>query len=171
MTEIDIRESATVSCAGGRLRFDPDGHVTLFGVGGFPYSVAVIDLKLSNFVELWCSNNWACFLGLKSRVPWGVWPAIGKLSQVAQLDRLDLQEHYDPGGLHRVEFHELPGGDLLVVHEVGLARINPSGILCWQQVHDQLAAQFDRCDGDVVWFHGEYERFGFSLVNGRPFHP
>ncbi|MGH3545493.1 MAG: hypothetical protein ACRDPW_06165, partial [Mycobacteriales bacterium] len=65
MTEIDIRESATVSCAGGRLRFDPDGHITLFSVGGSQYSVAVIDLKLSNFVGLWCGKNWACLLGLK----------------------------------------------------------------------------------------------------------
>ncbi len=109
--------------------------------------------------------------GRKSKALWGVWPAIGKLSEVARLSRLDLSGHYDPGGLHRVDFQELHGGDLLVVYEMGLARIDPNGSLCWQQVHDQLTARLDRLDGEVAWFHGEYEQFGFHLVDGRPIVP
>ncbi len=168
MTEIDIRTPATVPCASGVLRFEPGGIVTLVGAGGSECCVLVTELELSNFVEFWCGESWACFLGLKSGALWCAWPLTGKLAQVSRLDRLDLQDQYDPGGLHRVAFQELPGGDLLIIHEVGLARVSSNGNLCWQQVHDQLAAHFDKLGDDAVWFRGEYERFGFRLVDGRP---
>lgn len=168
MTGIDIRLTATVPCAGGILRFDPDGVVTLIDAEGSECSVVVTGLELSNFVEFWCGESWMCFLGMKSGALWCAWPLSGKIAQISRLDRLDLQDQYDPGGLHRVAFQELPGGDLLIVHEIGLARISPDGTLCWQQVHDQLAAHFERLGDDVVWFQGEYGRFGFRLVDGRP---
>lgn len=168
MTEVDIRATTSVPCAGGVLRFDPDSQVTLVSVGGSESRTVVTGLELSNFVEIWCGDDWACFLGLKGKTVWCAWPETGKLAQVSRLNRLDLQNYYDPGGLHRVEFHELTSGDLLIVYELGLARVRPDGTLCWQQVHDQLTAHLEGFDDDFVRFRGEYERFCFNLVDGRP---
>lgn len=79
------------------------------------------DLALSNLVELWCGDGRAYLVGLKGRAVWYAVPSEGRLGEVLELDRLDLWGGYDPGGLHRVEFHELPDGDLLIVHEFGLS--------------------------------------------------
>lgn len=167
MTAVEITVPATVACAGGQLRFEEDGRVALIGPEGRETSVSVPEHKLSNFIELWCGPGWACFVGSKSRSLWCVWPASGTLACVGELERLDLRGRYDPGGLHRVEFHELPGGDLLVVYEFGLARLTAAGRLCWQQVHEQLTAHLDGVEAGVAWFQGEDERFGFRVDNGH----
>ncbi len=104
MTQIDIRKPVTVSCAGGVLRFDPDGQVTLLGAGS-ECSVAATGLELSNLVELWCGESWACFIGLESGELWCAWPSTEKIAHVSQ---------------------------------------------------------------EAVWFRGEYERFGFRLIDGCP---
>ena len=44
-----------------------------------------------------------------------------------ELDRLDLRGSHDPGGLHRIGFHELADGDLLIIHELGLAWLGLMG--------------------------------------------
>jgi hypothetical protein len=84
------------------------------------------------------------------------------------LDRLDLRGKYDPGGLHRIEFQPLPDGDLLILHEVGLARVTPEGELLWQSVHDQLSARLEHLDQAAIWLQGEGEPFGFRLDDETP---
>lgn len=88
-----------------------------------------------------------------------------------ELDRLDLRGHYDPGGPHSVEFRELPDGDLLIVHELGLARVGPDGNARWQQIHDDLTARLHRLDEGIAWFRCESGRFGFWLSDGSPVVP
>jgi hypothetical protein len=102
------------------LVLEPDGHLTAAGHGA-ERRVVVPDLALSNLVELWCGDGRAYLVGLKGRAVWYAVPSEGRLGEVLELDRLDLWGGYDPGGLHRVEFHELPDGDLLIVHEFGLS--------------------------------------------------
>jgi hypothetical protein len=84
------------------------------------------------------------------------------------LDRLDLWGKYDPGGLHRIEFQPLPDGDLVILHEVGLARVAPEGELLWQSVHDQLSARLKHLDQAAIWLQDEGEPFGFRLDDGNP---
>jgi hypothetical protein len=131
-------------------------------------SVVSPDLTLSNFVELWCTEGFAYFVGLKGRTLWYANGSTGELASTIELDRLDLRGAYDPGGLHRVEFHELSDGDLLIVYEFGLARLSSDGKARWQQVHDQASSHFERVANGVVWFRGEYEPFGFNLEDGHP---
>jgi hypothetical protein len=90
------------------------------------------------------------------------------LRPVGELERLDFRGGIDPGGFHWVEYHELPGGDVLIVFEVGLARINSAGRLLWQRVHDDITARLQRIDPDAVWLKGEGEAFGFRLSDGCP---
>ena len=168
MTTVNIREPVSVQCGDGVLTFEPDGRVKVSGPRGVEQSVSAPDLALSNFVEFWCGGGHAYFAGLEGRTVWFARPSEGQLTQVLKPDRLDLRDSYDPGGLHRIEFHELPDGDLLIVYELGLARLGPDGKARWQGVHDQLSAHFDRIADGVAWLRGEFGTFGFRLADGRP---
>jgi hypothetical protein len=168
MTTLEVRERTSVPCAGFTLTFGGDGSVTLSAHGGDDRTIHVPDLGLSNFVELWCAPDAAFFVGQKGRGLWHVDPVRARARQVATLNRLDLAGRYDPGGLHRVKFDELDDGDLLIVHELGVLRVARGGSCRWQQSHDQLGARVERIADGVVWFKGEYESFGFDLVDGRP---
>lgn len=168
MTTIDFQSPICVACAGATLKFEPGGRVELASPGAPPLSATATGLELSNFVELWCGDDRAYFIGLKSKALWYVRPSRGQFTRVMEVDRLDLAGGYDPGGLHLVKFIGLPGGDLLVVHELGAARVSPEGSAKWQQGHDQLSAHYDAVDDNAVWFQGEYERFGFDLGDGHP---
>ncbi|MGF7239442.1 MAG: hypothetical protein ACQSGP_31470, partial [Frankia sp.] len=71
-----------------------------------------------------------------------------------------------PGGLERLDFVELPDGDVLLVHELGAARVAPSRGLVWQVTFDHLGVLFDRIDREFAWFEDEYSRYGFRLDDG-----
>jgi hypothetical protein len=168
MTELEVQGRTTLQCAGGLLQFDAEGRVTVSAAGVPQVEKFIPELSLSNCVEVWCGEDLACFVGEKGRTVWCARPSVGQLFKVLDLDRLDLRGAYDPGGLHRVEFQELEDGDLLVVHELGIARIGRDGSPCWQQVHDQLTAHFAGIEGGAAWLRGECDRFGFDLQDGHP---
>lgn len=166
MTTVDIREPVTVPCGDGVLVLEPDGRLTAAG-SGTEQTVVVPDLALSNLVEVWCGDGHAYLVGLKGRAVWFAVPSEGRLAEVLELDRLDLRGGYDPGGLHRVEFHELPDGDLLIVHELGLARLGRDGRAPWQAAHDDITARLDRVTDGVAWLLSESGPLGFRLADGR----
>jgi hypothetical protein len=168
VTTVNIREPVSVRCGDGVLAFEPDGRVKVSGPQGAEQSESAPDLALSNFVEVWCDGGHAYFVGLEGRTVWFARPSEGQLTQVLKLDRLDLRDSYDPGGLHRVEFHELADGDLLIVYELGLARLGPDGKARWQGAHDQLSAHFVRIADGIAWLRGESGTFGFRLADRRP---
>jgi hypothetical protein len=168
VTSIDIRDPVSIPCGTRVLALEPGGRITVSGAGGAEQTVVAPDLALSNQVELWCRSGRAYLVGLKAKAVWFTIPSQGVLTEVLQLDRLDLRGHYDPGGLHRVGFRELQDGDLLIVHELGLARVGPDGSVQWQQVHDDLTARLDRLDEGIAWFFGESGLFGFRLSDGGP---
>ncbi len=168
MTTVKIREPVSVRCGDGVLAFEPGGRVKVSGPQGAEQSGSAPDLALSNFVEVWCDGGHAYFAGLEGTTVWFARPSEGQLTPVLKLDRLDLRDGYDPGGLHRVEFHELADGDLLIVYELGLARLGSDGKARWQGVHDQLSAHFVRIADGVAWLCGEFGTFGFRLIDGRP---
>lgn len=167
MTEVDIRSAVSVECGSGALTLEPDGRVTVSSPGGAERTALVPDLALSNWVDLWCGEDHAYFIGLEGREVWFAMPSAGLLAKVMELERLDLRGSYDPGGLHRIEFHELAGGDLLIVHEFGLARVGPDGSARWQAVHDDLTARLDRIADGVAWLLSESGPLGFNLADGR----
>lgn len=172
MTSLEVRTPTTVPCAGGALTFEPDGNVAMSGQGGASQRSALVpDLALSNYVELWCGDDYAYFVGLEGRAAWFARPALGELTEVLKLDRLDLSGHYDPGGLRGVQFRELPDGDVLIVYELGIARVRPDGNVRWHHSHDDLTAHIDRIADGIVWWRGESQEFGYALTDGRPVTP
>jgi hypothetical protein len=165
--EIDIRSAVPVECGRGALTLKPDGRVTMSDLGGIERTALVPDLALSNWVNLWRGDDHMYFIGEKGRELWFAMPAAGLLAKVMELDRLDLRDRYDPGGLHRIEFRELADGDLLIVHECGLARTGPDGSARWQAVHDDITARLERIADGVAWLLGESGPAGFTLDDGR----
>jgi hypothetical protein len=168
MTSLEIGTPATVPCGGGTLAFESGGQVSMSGPAGVPRrSASVPDLALSNYVELWCGGEYAYFAGLEGRAVWFARPDTGELAEILELDRLDLSGHYDPGGLHDVGFRELPDGDVLIVYELGVARVRPDGTVCWHRSHDDLTAHVARIADGVIWWAGESQEFGYSLADGH----
>ncbi|MEA2533143.1 MAG: hypothetical protein QOJ93_954 [Actinomycetota bacterium] len=165
MTAAEIQAPTTVPCGAGTLTFAEDGDVTVEGMDASA-TVAIPEIRKGDYVHVWCGRDWACFLTEDGPTVWCAWPAKGRLEKIAELDRLDLRGKYDPGGLHRIEFQPLPDGDLLILHEVGLARVTPEGELLWQTVHDQLSARLEHLDQAAIWLQGEDEPFGFRLDDG-----
>jgi hypothetical protein len=168
VTTVDIRTPVSVPYGGGILTFEPDGRLTAAGPSGAEYTVVVPDFALSNLVELWCADGHVYVVGLAGRAVWFAVPSKGLLAEVLELDRLDLRGSYDPAGLHRIEFHKLADGDLLLIYELGLARLGHDGNARWQRVHDDMTAHFDRIAGGAAWLRGESGPFGFMLASGSP---
>lgn len=167
MTEVDIRSAVSVECRHGALTLEPDGRVTMSGPGGTERTALVPDIALSNWVDLWCGDDRMYFVGQQGRELWFVMPSAGLLAKVMELERMDLRGRYDPGGLHRVEFRELADGDLLIVHECGLARVGADGNARWQAVHDDITARLDHVADGVAWLLTESGPAGFELAGGR----
>jgi hypothetical protein len=153
-----------VRCGDRAVRVEPDGDVSFADRHGRRVNV---DLSSSTHVALWSAPGWCCLVGIRGRDVVVIRPSEDDLHIAGQLDRLDLRGGYDPGGLHRIEMREVNGGDVLVVHEVGVARVSSAGIL-WQRRHEDITARVTDVVDGVVWLAGELERFGYDLEYGDP---
>jgi hypothetical protein len=149
------------------LVFDPAGTVTFRGEGLASAMVPMPELRTETHVEIYIGRNHAYFAGLEAETVWFVRTLVGDIVEALRLDRLDLRDHYDPGGLRYVSFHELPGGDVVIVYELGLARLDANGRVCWHRVHDQLTLQLARITASVAWFRDEDGDIAFGLDDGR----
>lgn len=165
MTTIDVHGPTLVTCADGELYFDADGHVTVSN--GRHRTSASTDTNRSNLIELWCGDDSMYFVGEKGSALWFARPSSAELAKVLDLDRLDLVGAYDPGGFHRVEFHELDDADLLLVYELGVARCSTDGRVQWHYVHDQLTARLRTIGDGFAIFDDEAGSFVLDLNDGR----
>ena len=165
MTVVEIQPPTTVPCGAGILTFAEDGRVTVEGPDASA-TIAIPEIRQGGYVYLWCGKDWACFLVEDGPTVWCAWPQQGRLEKVGDLNRLDLRGKYDPGGLHHVDFQTLPNGDLLILHELGLARLTPQGKLVWQRTHNQFPGSLKRLEANAAWLQGEEELFGFRLDDG-----
>ncbi len=167
IVSLELPDEARVEAAGGVVELPAPGIVAVAGPGG-QGSLTVPGLETSDSVEVWCGEGWCVVVGLQHPAVVVARPAEGEVAVSGELERLDLSGGYDPGGLERVEFHELPGGDVLVVHELGLARVSPppASAIRWQRTHDDLTARVERIDDQAVWFRAESDRFAYRLADG-----
>jgi hypothetical protein len=166
IASLDVYAGDKLAAAGGQITVTPPDAITVSGPGG-EASLTVPDLAEGDSVEVWCGDDWCCLVGEKSKALLVARPAAGSLTIAGELERLDFEGGYDPGGMHRVEFYELPGGDVLLVHELGVARVSPDAGVVWQRGHDDITARVDVIESDAVWLQGENDRFAYSLQDGQ----
>ena len=123
-------------------------------------------LARSDYVEMWCDDDWGCLVGDRAAEIVGVWSRAERLEVIGTIDRLIL-DGYDPGGLNRVDFVELSDGGLLVVSEIAVALVTSDGALRWQHVHDRLTARLRAVVRGIAWFDDEDRTFGLRIADGR----
>lgn len=162
---IDMSNPVEFRCGEVVVRAEPPDRLVMGGNGRV---VEVPGLDRSQFAEVWTSSDWCCVMGLRGPYAVVIRPTEGEAALVGPLDRLDLSGRYDPGGLEHVEFHPVPDGDVLLVTEVGVARISALGGLVWRRAHDDLAARCVGLADGVVWFESETEAFGYDVETGDP---
>src|SRR5262249_54677341 len=145
-----VMRAARVELAGGQIEFRTEvGRIALV-TDGTPASVAAPLLPTDGTIEAWANESWCCLVGSRSPDVIVAIPGESRIVNVGQLNRLDLEDAYDPSGLHRVDFRPLETGDLLVVYEFGVARISPDAGIVWQRVHRDLTARLESTDDDRV---------------------
>ena len=128
--------------------------------------LAVPGLERSDSVEVWCGAGWCLLVGLQHPTVVAARPAEGAVVALGEIERHDLGDGSDPGGLERVEFHDLPGGDVLVVTELSVARMSPAPAIVWVRTHDDLTARVERIDEGGVCFDAGGDHFGYDLDDG-----
>jgi hypothetical protein len=164
---IDIARTPHVELAGAEFEFMTSvGEIALLSRGARA-SVEAPLLLADGIVEAWADDDWCCLIGLRAQEIIVAVPGDGRIERVGQLERLDLGDAYDPGGLHRVDFNRLEGGDLLIVHEFGAARISPTDGLVWQRAHRDLTAHLEGVHSDRAQFVAERGSFAYDLRDGR----
>jgi hypothetical protein len=162
----EISKQVKVRCGRSAVRIVPPATVLL--EDNEAVEVEVPDLAGSNFLEVWEGQGWCCLIGLKGKTAIVIHCDQAQLRTVGPIERLDLGSSYDPGGFERIDFVDLPGGDVLIVHEIGVARVGSDGSLKWQRTHDDLTARHRGLHKDVIRFEGEHDRFGFNVGTGDP---
>lgn len=166
ITSIGLDQPTSLATASGRVEVSPPETVSVVNDNGVGSSIAAPGLRGSGWLEVWCDAGWCCLVGLKDTRVIVAAPGEGRIEIMGELDRLDVGDRYDPGGLEFVEFSALAGGDVLVVYEQGVARVSPAGMV-WQRAHYDLSARVFELTPDVVWFRAEADdRFGFRLDDG-----
>jgi hypothetical protein len=164
---IDVARTPRVELAGAELEFlTGTGEIALL-FHGARASVEAPMLLTDGIVEAWADDDWLCLIGVRSPEVIVAVPRERRIESVGQLERLDLGGAYDPGGLHRVEFNPLEGGDLLIIHEFGAARISPTDGLVWRRAHHDLTAHLEGVRSDRVQFVAESGSFAYDLRDGR----
>lgn len=165
---LDTRDGLLGVGLDGAVRLRPPCTVEV-GHGDSRVQCEFPGLGRSNWVEAWVGKDWLCLVGLEGPEVVVVRSSPAPTVAVAgELDRLDLSESYDPGGLHRVSFYPLQDPDsLLIEYEFGVARLDASACrLVWHRVHGDLTCRIERVDQEFAWLAGEYDRFGYRLSDG-----
>jgi hypothetical protein len=165
---IELGRAPTDLSSDGSVRLEPPCTVV---VQAGDSSVALLeagDLCNGGDIEVLEGDRIICLVGSEGSGVVVAEPDRGRVAVVGILDRLDMSDGYDPGGLHRVVIHELPGSaDVLIEYEFGIARVDVAEReLAWQQVHGDLTNRVTRLSADHVRLEGENTQFGHRLSDG-----
>ena len=167
IASLELPDRPRVEAGGGEIVLSAPDTIAVSGPEGSG-SLTLPGLERSDSLEVWCGEGWCLLVGLQHPTVVAARPTDGEIAVLGEVERLDLGGGYDPGGLERVEFHELPGGDVLVVTELSVARVSspPIPAIVWHRTHDDLTARIERIDEGGVWFDADGDRFGFDLDDG-----
>jgi hypothetical protein len=164
--ELDLRSPAVIAVDGGGVSAH-DGEIALATPSGEWIRERVLDLKRSDRAVYWTDGERLVIVGLLARDIVLAHPGARVLAVIGQLDRLDLSDTYDPGGLRHVRFVNVSPGRVAIVYEVGIAVADiDARLVVWQRSHDDVQALFAGISDAVAWFETEHGRFGFRIDDG-----
>lgn len=164
--ELDLRQPTEIAVDGGGLSAH-DSQVALATSSGQWLREELPGLRRSDYAVYWTDGQQLVLVGLRARDVVLADPRADVLAVVGELERLDLSDTYDPGGLESVRIVDITPTRLAVIYEVGLALLDlDSRSLVWQRTHDDVQARFQGIRGDVLWFEAEHGTFGFRVEDG-----
>lgn len=144
-----------------------DSEVALATPSGDAIRERLPDLGRSDYAAYWTDGQRLVLVGLRARDVLLADPRAQCLEVVGQLERLDLSDTYDPGGLESIRLVDMAPNLLAIVYEVGLAVLDlESRSLFWQPTHDDVQAHLQEINDGVLWFEAKNGRFGFHVEDG-----
>ncbi len=141
--------------------------VVEMGLSDAPTRLSVAGLGRSPWVELCATDRWVCIIGVDSPEVVIARPEDDFLEVVAQIDRLDFGDGYDPGGMQRVRFHQLDGDSLLVEYEFGIAMIHVFDGLQWNWSHNDVSCRVISLDETLIRVESDLQRMSIRLSDGE----
>ena len=163
---IDLRSPTNLEFDGAELRVE-SGSVTLVAKSG-ELTLDVPALVGSEFAAFWSNGPRLVLVGLNAREAVLAESEPPNLTKIGPLERLDLSDAYDPGGLEWVSFLEIPPSHLLIILALAAAMIDlEKRSLVWQRVHDDIEAAFVAIRDNASWFDGRDGAFGLDLDDGH----
>lgn len=164
--ELDLRQPTKIAVDGGDLSAG-DSQVALATPSGQSLREQLPGLKRSDYAVYWTDGQQLVLVGLRATEVVLADPRAELLAVVGELERLDLSDTYDPGGLESVRIVDVTPTRLAVIYEVGLALLDlDCRSLLWQRTHDDVQASFQGIRGGVLWFKAEHGTFGFRVEDG-----
>lgn len=164
--ELDLRQPTDIPVDGGGLSAH-DGQIALATPSGESIRAELVGLRRSDYAVYWTDGQRLVLVGLRARDVVLADPRAELLAVVGELDRLDLSDTYDPGGLESIRIVDVTPTRLAIIYEVGLALLDlDSRSLVWQRTHDDVQASFQAIRDGVLWFEAEHGTFGFRAEDG-----
>jgi hypothetical protein len=124
-------------------------------------------LARSDRVAVYAVEDWVCVVGLEGPEVVVAVPSERQIAVVGVLDRLDFGSGYEPGGLHRVEFHELKDVGVFIEYEFGVARLDAVGRWMWHCVHGDLTYRVRSLTGECLTLEDGYDAIRYRTSDGE----
>lgn len=157
--------AGTFSTPAGIVHIDRDGTVS---VGQPPLcSLEVPGFRCEDEFIVYATDSWICVFGLTAKEVVAARPDRREVAIAGQLDRLDFEGGYDPGGLHRVRVVPVDDGQIVVEYELGVAAVSKPAGLMWQHVHDDVTCVIADVAGDVIRLTCETSSMALALSDGH----
>lgn len=164
--ELDLRQPTEIAVDGGGVSAH-DGQVALATPSGESIREELAGLRRSDYAVYWTDGQRLVLVGLRARDVVLADPSAELLAVVGELERLDLSDTYDPGGLESVRIVDVTSSRLAIIYEVGLALLDlDSRSLVWQRTHDDVQSSFQGIRDGALWFEAEHGTFGFRVEDG-----
>jgi hypothetical protein len=143
------------------------GGIVVLQLGRTVATVLDPDLADSDPLNLAIFDDWGVAAGEESSMLMFFDQVRPTLTFVTQLARLSFEGSYDPGGFHRVKFHEVDPGRCLVETEAGVCLIDQTQTIRWNYVHDDVTCRVATINEVGVVLESEWDRSVLDLGTGR----
>lgn len=167
MTTVDLREGALLPLLNLTVQLQGPDRIALLSSGDELFRIEVESLRRSNFAETWCNQGTCLVVGLAGDTLVSIEADPPRHLSWGLLHRLDLRDGYDPGGIERVQFHDLSNGTVLLEYETGIACFKVGAGLMWDVSHKDPTTHVVAIDGDNVVLDGDGGQRSISLDLGE----
>lgn len=130
-------------------------------------SVVDADLADSDQLTVGLLMGWGLAIGQESFSLFWFDEQTKFIALAGRVSRLSFEGRYDPGGLHRVGFHELGMDSCLVETEDAISRVDRRRGITWSYVHEDVTCRVINTSEQYVTLESEWDRSLIAADTGR----